>query len=60
MRNNLCFKVYVGLVLVLCGLPVQAALYLDQQNSVELAGYLTALPDPHTKFTIQDVVSRIV
>ncbi|EDN70687.1 secreted protein [Beggiatoa sp. PS] len=51
-------KSYIGLLLILCCVPVHAALYLDQQDSVELAGYLAALPDPHTEFSIHDVVSK--
>jgi signal transduction histidine kinase len=37
---------------------VHATLYLDQQDSVELAGYLESLPDPHTEFSIHDVVNK--
>jgi len=58
MQKNHCCKIYIGLLLILYGLPVHAALYLDQQERVELAGFLSALSDPHTELTIHDVLDK--
>jgi signal transduction histidine kinase len=58
MRTNHYFKIDIGLLLILCCVPVHATLYLDRQDNVELAGHLAAFPDPQTEFTIHDVVDK--